>query len=245
MVISQFQTVGRDLFTRGLVSSHSGNLSIRPGERVIITRRGSMFNCLQEHDLIETGISKNNRSTPLASADLAIHRAIYRETQALAIIHAHPPHAVALSMTETEIVPSVEGLNVTGTVPVVDWKIDEKLRNLDLLRWNQVWLKTSKWDVVFYSHLNEIYSNIIEWNLIKAGTTLWTIWITWIPDKNYTDYHLHFAIHKNPYNNEKIGQNNLEDYMKWDWYFKWKSKEFILQNQSNIFSSNNSLTYEK
>ena len=130
MVISQFQTVGRDLFTRGLVSSHSGNLSIRLGERVIITRRGSMFNCLQEHDLIETGISKNNRSTPLASADLAIHRAIYRETQALAIIHAHPPHAVALSMTETEIVPSVEGLNVTGTVPVVDWKIDEKLRNL-------------------------------------------------------------------------------------------------------------------
>ena len=90
MILSQFQTVGRDLFTRGLVSSHSGNLSIRLGERIIITRRGIMLNCLEEHDLIETGISKNNRSTLLASIELAVHRAIYRETQALAIVHAHP-----------------------------------------------------------------------------------------------------------------------------------------------------------
>ena len=105
MILSQFQTVGRDLFTTGLVSSHSGNLSIRLGERIIITRRNSGLGCLGEHDLIETGISKNDRNTPLASIELAVHRAIYRETPALAIVHAHPPHAVALSLTETEIVP--------------------------------------------------------------------------------------------------------------------------------------------
>ena len=125
MILSQFQTVGRDLFTRGLVSSHTGNLSIRLGERIIITRRESRLSCLQEHDLIETGISRNNRSTPLASTELAVHRAIYRETQALAIVHAHPPHAVALSLTETEIVPStVEGLSAVGTVPVLGWHME-------------------------------------------------------------------------------------------------------------------------
>jgi len=127
MILSQFQTVGRDLFTLGLVSSHSGNLSIRLGERIIITRRGIMLNCLEEHDLIETGISKNNRSTPLASIELAVHRAIYRETQALAIVHAHPSHAIALSLTETEIVPSdAEGLSVVGTVPIVGWHMETK-----------------------------------------------------------------------------------------------------------------------
>ena len=126
MILSQFQTVGRDLFARGLVSSHSGNLSIRLGDNIIITRRDSMLNCLQEHDLIETGISKNSRSTPLASTDLTIHRAIYRETQALAIVHAHPPHAVALSMTDTEIVPSVEDFSSIGPVPVVGWNIETK-----------------------------------------------------------------------------------------------------------------------
>jgi len=127
MILSQFQTVGRDLFTRGLVSSHSGNLSIRLGDSIIITRRGSMLNCLEEHDLIETGISKNSRSTPLASTELPVHRAIYRETQALAIVHAHPPHAIALSMTETEIVLSGdEGLSEGITVPVIGWNMEIK-----------------------------------------------------------------------------------------------------------------------
>ena len=133
MILDQFQTVGRDLFARGLVSSHSGNLSVRVGDRIIITRRGSMLNCLEEHDLIETGINKNSRSTPLAAPELPVHRAIYQKTQALAIIHAHPPHAVALSMTEAEIVPSVEDFSVTGKVPVVgsDRKIEpEELANI-------------------------------------------------------------------------------------------------------------------
>jgi len=121
MISEQFQTVGRDLFARGLVSSNSGNLSIRLGDQVIITRRGGMLNCLNENDLIETGVSKNNRATPLASTDLAIHRAIYRETQALAIVHAHPPHAVALSITEKEIVPGGEDFSTIGAVPVVGW----------------------------------------------------------------------------------------------------------------------------
>jgi len=127
MILSQFQTVGHDLFTKGLVSSHSGNLSIRLGERIIITRRNSGLGCLQEHDLIETGINKNDRNTPLASIELAVHRAIYRETPALAIVHAHPPHAVALSLTETEIVPiDAEGLSTLGQVPVLGWHMDVK-----------------------------------------------------------------------------------------------------------------------
>jgi len=89
---------------------------------MIITRRGSSLSCLQEHDLIETGISKNDRSTPLASIELAVHRAIYQETTALAIIHAHPPHAITLSLTDTEIVPSdAEGLAIAKRVPVLGW----------------------------------------------------------------------------------------------------------------------------
>jgi L-fuculose-phosphate aldolase len=127
MIISQFQEVGRDLFTRGLVSSHTGNLSIRLGDNLIITRRGSQLGCLQEHDFIETGIFKNDRATPLASTELAVHRAIYRVTSALAIVHAHPPHSIALSMKEREIVPgSAEGFNTIGAVPVLGWDMEVK-----------------------------------------------------------------------------------------------------------------------
>jgi L-fuculose-phosphate aldolase len=127
MILTQFQTVGNELFTKGLVSSHSGNLSIRMGERVTITRRNCSLGCLDEHDLIETGLNKNDRNTPLASIELAVHRAIYRETSASAIVHAHPPHAVALSLTETEIIPSdTDGMSLLGKVPVLGWNMEVK-----------------------------------------------------------------------------------------------------------------------
>lgn len=127
MILTQFQTVGQELFTKGLVSSHSGNLSICMGERITITRRNCGLGCLQEHDLIETGLSKNDRNTPLASTELAVHRAIYQVTKASAIVHAHPPHAVALSLTDTEIIPTdTEGLSLLCRVPVLGWNMEVK-----------------------------------------------------------------------------------------------------------------------
>jgi len=121
-MLSQFQTVGRGMFTAGLVTATSGNLSIRLGDDIIITRRGSALNCLEEQDLIKTGITRNSRGTPLASVELPVHRAIYRETRALAVVHAHPPHAIALSLKETEIVPgTVDGLEAIGKIPVLGW----------------------------------------------------------------------------------------------------------------------------
>lgn len=127
MILNQFQTVGHDLFTKGLVSSQSGNLSIRLGERLIITRRNCRLGCLEEHDLIETGINKNDRNTPLASIELPVHRAIYQQTSASAIVHAHPPHAVAISLTETEIAPTnTEGMSLLGKIPVLGWNMEVK-----------------------------------------------------------------------------------------------------------------------
>ena len=123
-MLTQFQSVGCDLSMRGLVSSHSGNLSIRLGDNLVITKRGSMLGCLAEHDLIETGIKRNNRATPLASTELAVHRAIYRETPALAIVHAHSPHALALSLTESEVIPcDAEGCELFLRVPILGQKM--------------------------------------------------------------------------------------------------------------------------
>lgn len=120
MILSQFQAIGHNLFARGLVSSHSGNLSIRFGERLLITHRNSMLGCLQEQDLVETGLSKNDRLTPLASTELAVHRFIYKRAPCLAIVHAHPPYAVALSFTEPEIVPcDMEGRLLLSKVPIL------------------------------------------------------------------------------------------------------------------------------
>ncbi len=127
MLLAQFQSAGRDLCNRRLVCSHSGSLSIRLRDRLVITRRGTKLSEIEENDLIETGLSKNDRFTPLASHELAVHRAIYQETSALAIIHVHPPHAIALSLVETEIIPNCgEGLSLVGQVPVLGWHKSSK-----------------------------------------------------------------------------------------------------------------------
>jgi L-fuculose-phosphate aldolase len=119
-MLSQFQTVGHALFTQGLVSCYSGNLSIKLGEHLLITHRGSMLGSIGEADLVETGITKNDRATPLASTELAVHRSIYKKTSALAVVHAHPAYAVALSFTEEEIMPcDMEGRVLLSKVPIL------------------------------------------------------------------------------------------------------------------------------
>ncbi len=119
-MLSQFQAIGQALFTQGLVSPQGGNLSVKLGERLVITHRGSALGYIQEGDLVETGINKNNRVTPLASTELQVHRCIYKNTPALAVVHAHPPYAVALSFTEKEIVPpDIEGRALLSRVPIL------------------------------------------------------------------------------------------------------------------------------
>lgn len=124
MTLPQFQMAGHALFAQGLVSSYSGNLSIRHGDHLVITHRGSTLGSIKEADLVETGIAKNNRATPLASSELAVHRSIYKNTSALAVVHAHPPYAVALSFVEKEIMPcDMEGRMLLPKVPILGREI--------------------------------------------------------------------------------------------------------------------------
>ncbi len=121
---------------------------------------------------------------------------------------------------------------------IVRWdnlSVLQKRKNLDILRGKQVWIKTMKWDVAFYSHLDSVFWNIKVWDTVMKWQPLWSVWISWVPDKNYNDYHLHIEVRKNPYENSSAWKYDLDDYMGWDWYFKWKSEKYILENQDNIF----------
>lgn len=116
----RFREIGRDMYLDRLVSSHGGNLSVRFGDRVIIKRRGAMLGRLKPHDLIETGLERNDSGVVLASTELIVHRAIYKATPALAVVHAHPRTAIALSLSRDEIVPiDNEGSYLLKKVPVV------------------------------------------------------------------------------------------------------------------------------
>ena len=130
-MLSQFQTVGQALFSQGLVSCYSGNLSIKLGDRLLITHRGSTLDSITEADLVKTGIARNDRATPLASTELQVHRSIYKKTSALAVVHAHPAYAVALSFTEEEIVPcDMEGRGLLSKVLILGKQVEVKAGDL-------------------------------------------------------------------------------------------------------------------
>jgi len=112
---------------------------------------------------------------------------------------------------------------------------EQELKNLDILRGNQVWVKTLKWDVVFYSHLDSIHSDIVEWALVKKWQEIWWTGVSWVPEVWYDDYHLHFAVMKNPYNILKAGNYDFWEYMFWDYLGKWMNNHEILQLIDDTF----------
>jgi L-fuculose-phosphate aldolase len=119
-VYEMFRDIGRDMFVHNLISSHGGNISVRFGDRVVIKRRGAMLGNLKPHDLIETGLEKNDSGVALASTELIVHRAIYKATPALAVVHAHPRRAIAFSLSRDEIIPiDNEGSYLLKKIPVV------------------------------------------------------------------------------------------------------------------------------
>lgn len=116
-IVSSFRRIGRDLFLGGLVTSHGGNMTLRMRDHILITRHGAMLGHLGRDNLVEAPLEGNLAA---ASMDLAVHQAIYRATQARAIVHAHPVHAIALSLVRTSILPAdAEGRHFLGEVPVV------------------------------------------------------------------------------------------------------------------------------
>ncbi|NLF96982.1 MAG: fuculose phosphate aldolase [Candidatus Riflebacteria bacterium] len=96
--LRDFQLTGQNLFDAGLNNSHSGNMSMRNNRMMAITRSGAMLHRLEFCDIIETLIDGEDAQTHLASRERPVHRAIYLHTGAGAIVHAHPPHLIALSL---------------------------------------------------------------------------------------------------------------------------------------------------
>jgi L-fuculose-phosphate aldolase len=92
----------------GLIVGSAGNLSVRDGERLLITRGGSELDALVSEDCVEVGLSdstipEHHRTGPQPSSELALHLAIYRATDAAAIVHTHSHYATVLGTVADEL----------------------------------------------------------------------------------------------------------------------------------------------
>ncbi len=104
-LLEEFRLVGRSTCEVGLNSSHSGNLSVRRGDKMVITATLSMLGNLRDHDLVEIPLKGEIDPESRASKEAISHRAIYAHTDALAIVHTHPITAITLSLISEAVVP--------------------------------------------------------------------------------------------------------------------------------------------
>jgi len=120
-MLEEFQQVGEDLFRHNLTTTHGGNMSIRHAGRLIITAHFSMLGRLMPGDLIDVPLREEaDHITSNVSKDLGLHQLIYKFTPAGAVIHAHPAHAVAMSLQTDMIAPQdLEGSVFLREIPVV------------------------------------------------------------------------------------------------------------------------------
>jgi L-fuculose-phosphate aldolase len=93
------------------------------GNQFLITKTGSNLGRLSESDLIEVDTRESALISASASCESPVHRAIYNVTDALAIVHAHPIHAIALAqISEGDSVRPIhnEGLVGLKRIPIVN-----------------------------------------------------------------------------------------------------------------------------
>jgi L-fuculose-phosphate aldolase len=94
-------SIGRLIYERGLVAATDGNLSVRlDDERVLCTPSGLCKGALEPSDLVvvdfELNLLEGDRP---ASSELLMHLGAYEaRPDVRAVVHAHPPTAVAFSI---------------------------------------------------------------------------------------------------------------------------------------------------
>ena len=75
--MQDFLEFGRDIFLRGLISSHAGNMSVKVRNKIYITRRGSMLGRLKPEDIIAVDHEDlDDPNMAKASTEYVVHRAI-------------------------------------------------------------------------------------------------------------------------------------------------------------------------
>ncbi|HOM95660.1 MAG: aldolase [Candidatus Methanofastidiosa archaeon] len=116
--ISKF---GKKLVDGGYLSSHFGNISVRAGDNITVTKSGSMLDEIAEDSVVTVDLYKTSSLDLIASSETIVHREIYKRTSALAIIHAHCPFAVVESLlSDTSIRPyDSEGKLFFQEIPIV------------------------------------------------------------------------------------------------------------------------------
>lgn len=102
----------------GLVVGTSGNVSARVGDLVVVTPTAVPYDRLRPQDAVAVDLDgRQVRGDLRPTSELPLHLAVYRATDARAIVHTHAPHATAVS-TLVELLPAIHYMTAALGGPV-------------------------------------------------------------------------------------------------------------------------------
>lgn len=126
MLIEELISAGKQLYERGLETPRSGNISARDGNLFWITRTGTNLARLTAAQFVQVELNELVAVPPDASVETPVHRGVYNASGARAIVHAHPPYAIAAAETVgTEGIAPIHNEARVGLkwIPVIDTSV--------------------------------------------------------------------------------------------------------------------------
>lgn len=122
--------ISKRLYDKGMLASCDGNISLRIDKnRVLITPSGVAKAFLRPNEMCVVDLEGNLLSGKKASSELKMHLAVYQNNDlAKAVVHAHPPRAIAWSIAKPEMkfLPNdsmSEVILALGKIPIVPFAL--------------------------------------------------------------------------------------------------------------------------
>ncbi|MDF9812473.1 class II aldolase/adducin family protein [Streptomyces sp. SPB162] len=168
---SELVATARRSVTDGLVVGTSGNVSVRVGDLVLVTPTGVPYDRLGPVDAVAVDLDGRQVSGRLRpTSELPMHLAVYRGTDARAVVHTHAVHATAVSTLVDEL-PSIHYMAAAmgGRIRVAGYALygtDELAeRVLEALRDRSACLLRNHGTVAYGDTLDQAYDRTaqLEW----------------------------------------------------------------------------------
>lgn len=106
-----------------LTPGTTGNLSVRDGEQFVVTPTGVAYDEVTTSDTAVVTLAGEHVTGPEPSSETPMHRHLYRETDAGAVVHTHSPWATTLAVAREPLPPVHYMLaHAGGRVPVADYE---------------------------------------------------------------------------------------------------------------------------
>jgi L-fuculose-phosphate aldolase len=114
----------RELASQGLALAGAGNVSLRSGEQVLVTRAGLRLDAAAPEDITIVNLDGDVLDGARPSSETGLHLGIYARSEARAVVHTHGRSSVAVGLV-CDRMPLVHYnlLRLGGRIPTVPYSL--------------------------------------------------------------------------------------------------------------------------